>query len=137
MADRTLLERLRDPRYGESLELGSDPAELVQSILRNLGSILNTPQGTADIDPEFGLPDLSTFLHSVPQSIGALEEVILDLVRRHEPRILDARVSFQELEERELAIKFEIRGRLKTDRGRRPISLKTFLHSGGRFELSE
>ena len=137
MADRTLLERLRDPRPNEPLTLGEDPYRLTQSVLRNLGHVLNTRTGDSKTDPKFGLPDLAGYVHSLPEGIEVLGNAIKEMIETYEPRVGSVRVRFVSTDSEELILKFEVKARLMTGERQVPLKFQTIIASTGEFRLNE
>lgn len=137
MADRTLLERLRDPRPNEPLTLGEDPHRLTESVLRNLGHVLNTRTGDSKTDPKFGLPDLAGYVHSLPEGIEVLAASIKEMIETYEPRVGSVRVRYVGADNGELVLRFEVKARLVTGDRQYPLKFQTIIASTGEFRLNE
>jgi len=137
VADRTLLERLRDPRPNEPLPPGEDPYRLTQPVLPNLGHVLNTRTGDSKTDPKFGLPDLAGYVHSLPEGIEVLGTAIKDMIENYEPRVCSVRVRHVAVDSDELVLKFEVKARLMTGERQVPLKFQTIIASTGEFRLNE
>lgn len=69
------------------------PAEsTVESVARNLGAVLNTRKGCGSVVADFGLGDYEAHT-STAEVVSALQQEIVTLVRRHEPRLAQPRVT--------------------------------------------
>ncbi len=69
------------------------PAEsVVESVARNLGAVLNTRKGCGSVVADFGLGDYEAHPNTV-EAVSALVDEIAALVRRHEPRLAQPRVT--------------------------------------------
>jgi len=137
VADRTLLERLRDPRPNEPLTLGEDPYRLTQSVLRNLAHVLNTRTGDSKTDPNFGLPDLAAYVHSLPEGIEVLANSIKSMIESYEPRVGSIRVRHVSSDSQDLVLKFEVKARLVSGEQAIPLKFQTIIASTGEFRLNE
>lgn len=86
----SLFERVGNAA-GSSRRLSS-PGQLLQSIRRNLESVLNTRSGSCYGSPELGIPDLNDdalVSSDFRQEIG---RGIRDCILRYEPRLFDVTV---------------------------------------------
>lgn len=104
----TLLERMSDPR----LVFRTDIGELRDSVISHLKKLLNTRQGSSQIHPDYGMPDLSEFIYSFPDSISKMQNSIAYIIELFEPRLTSVRVTYKESPEDALNIKFEITAQL-------------------------
>jgi type VI secretion system protein len=116
MRERSLLERLRDPKADEGRRASDDLDALEASILAHLRRMLNSRQGHALVALDYGMPDLSEALRTYPSSLSTVEQAVRASIERYEPRLCDVSVRFVDSEEDILTLSFEIRGRLARDR---------------------
>lgn len=112
-----------------------------KSIIDHLTRLLNTRQGSAPIDPDYGISDLSniagSFAFGTTEAI--CEEVALQ-INRYEPRLADARITVSNTtEERNvISLRFDIKAwindmhRKSTDE---MLSLLMRIDSSGRVHL--
>lgn len=69
------------------------PASLVEEVIQNITMILSTPQNTAPLDRDFGLP--VRFLDKpIPVAEALLVAEVLDAIEKYEPRAEVLDVSF-------------------------------------------
>jgi type VI secretion system protein len=116
MRERSLLERLRDPKADEGRRASDDLDALEASILAHLRRMLNSRQGHALVALDYGMPDLSEALRTYPSSLSTVEQAVRASIEKYEPRLRDVSVRFVDSEEDILTLSFEIRGRLARDR---------------------
>ncbi len=116
MRERSLLERLRDPKADQGRRASDDLEALEASILAHLRRMLNSRQGHALVAPDYGMPDLSEALRTYPSSISSVEQAIRASIEKYEPRLRDVSVRFVESERDILTLSFTIRARLVRDR---------------------
>ncbi len=83
------LEKMLGPLPGQ-------PAPAVRwvgdPVRTHLALLLNTRQGAIQNLPDYGLPDVSSFYSEYPASLSQLRTLIERLIRKYEPRLLNARV---------------------------------------------
>ena len=62
MHEMTLLERIEalDSKTADNADINLVDVE-IQSIMGHLRKLLNTDRGSVQIDPEYGLPDMTVF----------------------------------------------------------------------------
>lgn len=135
MAERTLLERLRDPRPGADRQAKDDVQAIADSVQRNLQRMLNSRWEHARTVPEFGIPDLTEALRSFPESTTALEESIRQSIEKFEPRVRDVSVRFVESEDDVLLLSFEVNGQLVTRDEQVGIWFMTKIDANGRVDV--
>lgn len=134
MRERSLLERLRDPRADAGRQATDDLEALEASILAHLRRMLNSRQGHALVALDYGMPDLSEALRTFPSSISMVEQAVRASIERYEPRLRDVSVRFVDTEEDILTLSFEIRGRLARDRNL-GLQVTTRIGADGGIEL--
>ena len=105
---------------------GDGDGALVQSVIDNLGRLLNTRRGSVGHLPEYGLPDLTEIYRDVPESIEALRRAVREAVEAYEPRLRRVRVTHEASDPYEMQIVLVLHGELP-DRQR--IELRTTFSS--------
>ncbi|OQY58666.1 MAG: hypothetical protein B6245_10630 [Desulfobacteraceae bacterium 4572_88] len=137
MPEQRLLERLMklpNPP-AEVRGAGAGPEGLISSVTGHLRRILNTRQGTALTDPEYGLPDFSELPgHFASPETEALQETICKVVEKYEPRLKDVAASFEYNTQDHLAIRFSLSGTIVHEQERIPLHLLTRM-VGGKWEV--
>ncbi len=134
MRERSLLERLRDPKADEGRRTSDDMEALEASILAHLRRMLNSRQGHAPVALDYGMPDLSEALRTFPSSISTVEQAVRASIEKYEPRLRDVSVRFVESDQDILTLSFEIRARLVRDRSL-GLQVSTRIGPDGRVEL--
>jgi type VI secretion system protein len=67
-----------------------DPNEVVASIMHHLQKILNTRQGSAPIDDDYGMPDFTDLAMTFsPESVKRLARSIKYVINKYETRMRD------------------------------------------------
>lgn len=137
MSSERLLERLlfADEHLGNRSSLQT----LKDSIRVHLTGLLNTRQGSAPIDPHYGIPDLSNVAGSF--AVGSSEAIvasIIDAINRYEPRLLLPQIKSLKEEKEVISLKYLLTGYIEPDQGERQI-LHFFvkINSSGRISLEE
>ncbi len=138
MRENRLLERLITNDYpDDNRHQTSDLDRLVTSVTRHIQRILNTRQGSALIDPEFGIPDFSNLPgdFASPET-EALAETIQKAVEKYEPRLQDVAVNFEGTVTNALSISFHLSGTIFHKKKKVPIVLRTDVSSDNTFKIS-
>lgn len=107
----------------------------------HLTRLLNTRQGSAPIDPHYGMADLSNIAGSfaVGTTESICEEVALQ-IDRYEPRLVNARITVSNTadERNVLTLRFDITARLADPQGRatdEALALEMRIDASGRVRL--
>ena len=125
---RMLLERLRWPPPGGTTSLRpdpEDPAELRESIRRNLERILNSRQGQSRACADYGLPDVVELVSQLPDGRWEIEQKIRETIGAFEPRLTKISVEYRENPGRALCACFHITAAIVTHRGNNNVSFET------------
>lgn len=134
MAEERLLERIRtwknEPRRRGRGELRRQ----IDSIVAHLQRILNTRQGNVPISGAYGVPDLTDFMLSYPESVTEIERSIRQAIEEYEPRLTSVRVRFMHQEEDVLCLRFQIVAQLRGESGRN-VLIETIVDSDGKVSL--
>ena len=136
-----LSERLTyavNPRYVAGMTADSLGKK---SIVEHLTRLLNTRQGSAPIDPNYGMSDLSNIAGSF--ALGTTESICEEVaiqMNHYEPRLANPRITVSNTadERNVIALRFDITARL-VDSQRKPtgetLSLLMRIDSSGRVSL--
>jgi type VI secretion system protein len=140
MREERLLERIHNLEDKQAQSELKEQVKAVQSVIAYLQKILNTRQGSVLMDPEFGVPDLSSmasrFSTDAPETLDDITSSIVLAVEKYEPRLASPRVRFMEKKEFEISLFLELETELRTPRGNIPLTLKINITPEGRMVLS-
>ncbi len=92
--NNSLLERLLLGKRGYAPSRQANSAELMDSVLRNLGRIFNTNQGSSLARPDYGVPDFNQVISNFPDAVPRLAHIIEEQIRMFEPRLRSCKVRF-------------------------------------------
>jgi type VI secretion system protein len=135
--ERTLLERLRDPRPHAVRRASLDVGARSASILGHLQRMLNTRQGESLTVPDYGVPDLTDAGRFGTDASLALEQALERSITRYEPRLSNVRVRFVPPPEGEkLVVRFDIQARLVAESGEQGVKFRTRMSPDGRIEVT-
>lgn len=118
----------------DRLATGERVVDVPSSVIAHLRALLNTRRGESVTAPDFGVPDLTDVVLSMPEGGRAIERSLRDVIERYEPRLTHVRVR-QVQSPQPLQLRFQVRARLAAD-PRRALSLETRLEAG-RFEVEQ
>ncbi|HET6369858.1 MAG TPA: type VI secretion system baseplate subunit TssE [Nitrospiria bacterium] len=133
--EKTLLERLADPEGNRNLTVSENTEQLADSILRHLRKMLNTRQGHALIQPEYGMPDVTEFRENLPEMVEIVQQGIRNSVEKFEPRLRNVTVSFVPSQDDWTNLRFEITGELVTEREEASVWFETSVSPEGHIEV--
>jgi type VI secretion system protein len=97
----------------------------------HLALLLNTRQGALQNLPDYGLPDVSSFYSDYPASLGELRSFLEKLVKKYEPRLLNARVRLMGSDAKEFRASFLITGEIEENDERTRVQYRTTISSSG------
>ncbi|BCQ28333.1 type VI secretion system baseplate subunit TssE (plasmid) [Caballeronia sp. NK8] len=136
MRERRLLERIASWGAGGARSNETQVDVLVDSVMNHLGRLLNTRQGSVQIDPQFGVPDFTNLAGTTAMgSTREIEEEIRRMVLRYEPRIKSPRVTLNREETDVLSIRFALEGTLEVDDREIPLRISTTVGANGRVSV--
>jgi type VI secretion system protein len=136
MREDRLLDRLRLLDKDPTRSSGQDSRRVVDSVLGHLQRILNTRQGGAQIADDYGIPDFTGLLHSIPESLRDIERAIRTIIQKYEPRLRAVRVSFIPHEEDELSLRFQIVAKLATGDEKSPVIFESMVDTDGKIVVT-
>jgi type VI secretion system protein len=127
MAGRGLLSRIGK---GDASSRHDDPSD---AILEHLRILLNTRRGEAPTVPDYGVPDMTDLVHTLPSGTSGLSKALRDTILTYEPRLKNVNVRNIPSDE-PLVLRFEITARLVEDNT--VLKLQTRVRAGGKIEVS-
>lgn len=110
---------------------------MISSVLRHLQKVLNTRQGDVPIAEDYGVPDITSFRHTVPFSLREMEKSIRRTIEKYEPRLKGVRVKFIPQEEEKLTVSFQIHARLVLEGQKEPVRFRSQIDSYGKIKISD
>jgi type VI secretion system protein len=126
--DDGFLERMLGPLPGRP----ASPVRWVGDPVRtHLALLLNTRQGALQNLPDYGLPDVSSFYSDYPASLGELRSFLEKLVKKYEPRLLNARVRLMGSDAKEFRASFLITGEIEENDEKTRVQYRTTISSSG------
>ena len=134
MKEERLLERIRSWKSDPHRRNRADMRRQIDSILMHLTRILNTRQGSVPISDVYGIPDLTDFMVSYPESVTAIEKSIRLAIEAYEPRLRAVQIVFIPQEGDILCLRFQIIAQLQADSGKK-ILIETIVDSDGKVSL--
>jgi len=126
---RSLLERLRNPAYIHQRTVVADRRELIASVSTNLSQILNARHGSAPAQMDLGIPAPCEIVLAFPEAVNQLKAIIIAVITKYEPRLMEVQAYFQPREVENLVMNFLISARLRHDGGH--ISFETRFDKAG------
>ena len=133
--ERTLLERLADPETNAPLTISENTELMAESIIRHLQRMLNTRQGHVLTQPEYGMPDVTEFIHSLPDAVNEVRRAIRKSIEEFEPRLRNVEVNVVEIEQGSLQLKFEVTAELVTEKEEASVWFETAINSAGQIRV--
>jgi type VI secretion system protein len=132
----SLLERLkRDAGDGSSLPAAGSESAIMDSILRNLGVLLNSRQGCCETRPDYGLSDFNGG-QDIRGAFPAIAREVERQIRLFEPRLRNVRVRPVEDKARLGELIFHISGEIAYPDRTVRISLDSILGNNGHMRLN-
>jgi type VI secretion system protein len=137
MRERRLLERISRFDVGQSRTNQMQVDILVRSVMDHLIRLLNTRQGSVQIDPLFGVPDFTNLAGGMAAgSTYEIEESIRTMVARYEPRIKSPKVTMLRESADVMSIRFDLEGVLDVGEREMPLQISTTVVASGRVDIS-
>ncbi|MQT15072.1 type VI secretion system baseplate subunit TssE [Segnochrobactrum spirostomi] len=133
MAERSLFERLAAARDGAPQSRGgpTDVALLVESIIANLGRVLNSRAGCSETRPDLGIPDFNDLVGRFPDAIQIIATAVRDQIIAFEPRLQDVTVRHVKAPLNPLSLTFDIHARIRQNDEDAKIIFQTVLGDDG------
>ena len=137
MRERRLLERIANWKAGDERTNQTQVDVLVRSVMDHLTRLLNTRQGSVQIDPLFGVPDFTNLAGGMAAgSTREIEEEIRRMVLRYEPRIKSPKVTLNRELTDVLSIRFALEGSLEVDNREIPLQISTTVGASGKVNVT-
>ena len=137
MRERRLLERIANWKAGDERTNQTQVDVLVRSVMDHLTRLLNTRQGSVQIDPLFGVPDFTNLAGGMAAgSTREIEEEIRRMVLRYEPRIKSPKVTLNRELTDVLSIRFALEGSLEVDNREIPLQISTIVGASGKVNVT-
>lgn len=133
--ERTLLERLADPRGQGPLTVQENTQMLADSVLRHLQRMLNTRQGHVPIQPEYGMPDVTEFIQGLPEAVNSVRRAIQTSIEKFEPRLRNVEVDYVPTGDDWSNLRFEIRAELVTEKEEASVWFETQVTPDGHIDV--
>ena len=137
MLEYSLLQRvaLGDEGAQRSLDVGVD--KLRQSVRLHLQNLFNVRQGSVSALPDYGLPDFNDLDLNAGymQAVREMRKAIKKALDDYEPRLDQARVSFNHNEDNPLDLRFEIVARLIIPGSPVRVKFETMMGNDGLFKV--
>jgi type VI secretion system protein len=137
MREERLLNRIRAREREAGRRATQDPGKVISSVLHHLHMILNTRQGDVPIAEDYGIPDITSFRHTIPFSIREIENSISRTIEKYEPRLKEVSVKFISQEEDALIVSFQIHARIVLEDQKEPVMFKSQIDSYGKIKISD
>ena len=134
MGEERLLERIRTWKNEPQRRSRGEARRQIDSIVAHLQRILNTRQGNVPIARDYGVPDLTDFMLSYPESVTEIEKSLRQAIEEYEPRLRSVHVSFIHQEDDLLCLRFQIVAQLSPESGRN-VLIETIVDSDGKVSL--
>lgn len=131
MAYERLLERLQILGGNSDAEAEDPTSGELKSVIRHLQKLLNTRQGSVQIAPDYGVPDMTNIPgESITGAGRRMERVLMDVLRRFEPRLTSISIQMDEREHSVLELRFKLEARL-TRQPDVPVVFETVINNSG------
>ncbi|MGF1742450.1 type VI secretion system baseplate subunit TssE [Vibrio profundum] len=138
MQTHRLLERVRHRSAPLIPTSDTRQEQLTRSISHYLVKLLNTQQGNAQISCDFGMPDLNHYRYGGGiKDINAFQRVIIDTIKRFEPRVADVMVNFVPQQSNPLGMVFHIDAKIQLENEQIALVFETVLGADGRIRVDE
>ncbi len=133
-----LLERIREVEKHPEMRGNPPPEVIVASVMNHLRKILNTKQGTAPIDDDFGVPDFTNLGSTFGQdTIPDIQRSIADVVRKYEPRLQSVVVTYIPQSIDILQVAFKLEAAIQTENRVVPVVFETVIDPDGKISVKE
>jgi len=131
----TLFERMRDPDTGKKKTLKNDAEKLFNSVKEHLQKVLNTKQGHALVRPDYGMPDFTDFIQTLPDTVTEMETSIKNTIEKYEPRLKNIHVRFKPVPDNQFILNFEIMADIMLPDEQFEATFNTVVNSVGKIDV--
>lgn len=129
--ERSLLDRLRDPEPESGRTIHENTARLTESVIANLRRLLNSRQGIAPTQPDYGIPDLCDMVHDFPDALAGMRKAIKNSIEKYEPRLRRVNVKHVVAADDPFGLAFEITAELVTEEEKASVWIETRVDRSG------
>jgi len=136
MREKSLMDRLRNPDPVGERSTQVDNGRLADSVMVNLRQLLNSRQGLARTVDDYGLPDLTDVVHNFPEALDVCKRSIRQSIEKYEPRLTNVSVEHVSDPDDIFTLRFEVKGKMKTERDVVPIAFHTTLNASGKARVT-
>jgi type VI secretion system protein len=139
MLQERLLERIRwieqDPDHRGVV----DPQRVISSIMVHLQKILNTRQGSAPIDDDYGVPDFTDLAATFSsESVRDIVRSVRQVIQKYDPRLSSVQIEAEPQGQDVLELHFKIEGKLSMGQNVEvPVAFETIIDPDGRIQVSK
>lgn len=135
--ESSLLERLaraRKGKLGPETQVRIAGRQGLGSILRHLERLLNSREGSAPAQLDYGIPDPQEVMHNHSDALQVIRKAIKASIEKYEPRLTNVSVT-QVSSEDVLALRFQITAQLAGGKERVPVLFDTVVDATGRIRI--
>lgn len=134
--ENTFLQRLRENNVGGEQSARANTDQILKSIQANLRWILNSREGFALAQPDYGAPAPNEITFGFPEAIIRMQRLIKASLENYEPRLTDIQVFHVENPDDRLQLLFHVRARLSSKVGSpMGVSFVTSMEGSGRISV--
>jgi len=98
--------------------------------MRHLQKLLNTRQGQALIQPEYGMPDITDCAEGAPEALDRVRRAIKNSIEMFEPRLRRVKITHLPIGD-DLNLHFGISGQIVTEKEQIPVHFNTTVTPSG------
>ena len=132
------MERLANGGADRSLGAVDRSRELADSILEHLSKMLNTRQGHALVNSDYGMPDITDLAETQSEATDRLCLAIKSCVEKYEPRLKrPVRVTFVGSADDRTNLRFEIVATLLTRDAKARVRFETTVEASGHIRVRQ
>lgn len=133
----TRIERAADPTNVERHTWRAE--DLAGAVVRHLRQMLSTRQGSSLTCPDYGIPDVTHYMHDIIEAQAIMQRAIKHTVQNYEPRLKNPQVRLIRSEiPGQLGMLFELSGHIiLADGRRRAVRIGANVNELGRTDLTE
>jgi len=138
MYELTLLERIQALEQKKDEDAEENPVEVeLRSIMGHLRKLLNTNKGSVQIDPDYGMPDMTIFSGAgLDETMRGIRTAIQEVVRTYEKRLSKVKINIEPDKTDVLTIHFSLEGVL-TRHDNVPVMFRSFVNPGGKISIEK
>lgn len=114
------------------------PVEVeMRSVMNHLRKLLNTNKGSVQIDPDYGMPDMTVFSRSgLDETMRGIRDAIENVVEKYEKRLAGVKIHIEPDKSDVLTIHFGLEAVLKRHNNV-PVFFHSLVKPGGRVSITK